>query len=179
MARLTEFERRKPGANGRPIRLADGTYWLLATPTYCAHDTGLTRPLVDQLLDRLFDRIALGDGFAIEDICQVAKALLIANYTLSDADLTALLAISSGPDISAFVASVLEALFTSEHTDNTYTDWIRATLIANGLHATTISTHDLPNVLAILVATHRTVLLRHFADTCKAVHERTLLDTLV
>jgi hypothetical protein len=167
------------GANGRPIRLSDGKHWLLATPTYCARGGALTRPTVDQPLDRLFDRIALSDGFVIEDIWEIAKALLSDNYTLSTADATQLLTLSNPAELRVLIASVLAALFGSDDTEKTYTDWIRATLIANGLDSAEISTHDLPNVLAILVATHRTVPLSRFADTCSAANERTSLDTLV
>ena len=47
--------------------------------------------------------------------------------------------------------------------EKTYTAWVRASLIANGLSQARVSAGDLVNVLAILVATNRTIPLPKFA----------------
>ncbi|MCA1684592.1 MAG: hypothetical protein LC745_01120 [Planctomycetia bacterium] len=59
MSELTEPDRRKPGADGTPVALADGQLWLLANPTYRPRSAGLTRPQVDQTLDRISGNLDL------------------------------------------------------------------------------------------------------------------------
>ena len=47
-----ERSRRRPGASGTPIRLADGCEWMLVDVVFRPSPEGLTRPLIDGLLDR-------------------------------------------------------------------------------------------------------------------------------
>jgi hypothetical protein len=174
-----ESDRRKAGADGRPIRLADGANWLLATPIYSPVASSLTKPDVDRPLNRLIDAITLGEPFALEDIWEVARALLKHNYTVTDDELQFLLTLSNDSPSKSLVCSVLEALFGPADAAKTYTDWVRGSLIANGLRSVDLSTHDLSNVLAILVATNRTVPLHTFADIGVSATQRRALDTLV
>jgi hypothetical protein len=179
MKTVSEFERRKAGADGRVIRLADGQHWMIATPLYSAAQGCLTHPLVDQSLDRIVDKIALNETCDIDDIRDVARALLKVNYDVTDDEVYNLFLFSSDHDTTILVRSVLEALFGPEDTLRTYTDWVRASLIANGLHSPSISTRDLPNILSILVATNRTVPLSQFADAHREVNESRTLEALI
>jgi hypothetical protein len=165
--------------DGTPVRLADGKVWLLASPTYCPSNQSLTKPGIDLPLDRLFDSIASEGKCCLEDIWEIARILLNTNYGIPDAHVCDLLGVSNSAEGSALASAVLEAIFGPEERSRTYTDWVRASLIANGLSASEISTRDLPNVLAILVATNRTVHVGRFTDACRAMNEQRTLDALV
>jgi len=179
MPELTERARRKPGAAGTPVRLADGQIWLLATPTFRPGQRPLTAPAVDGPLDRIFDRLALGDGVLLQDAWAAAMVLLRANYDLGVDELAELLSISPGAEGAGLVGAVLDALFGPEAAERSYSDWVRATLLANGLDAIAIPADDLPNVLAMLVATRRAVPATRFVAACRAASTRAALETLV
>jgi hypothetical protein len=179
MADLIEHQRRKPGADGVPVRLADGQLWLLAVPTYRARSGGLTRPPVDQPLDRIFEAVVLDEGLNWADLWAAARELLRANYELRDDELAQLLSVSPGPEGQALAADVVRALFGPDQGERTYTRWVRASLLANGIGDVEISAHDLLNVLAVLVATNRSVPLSKFADACRLLEERARLETLI
>ena len=110
---------------------------------------------------------------------RAARALLKENYDLTDEEITPLLSVAPGPESQALTNAVLDALFGPEESTRTYTDWVRASLLANGLDAAELSARDLPNVLAILVATNRTIPLSRFADASQAAGERRALEPLV
>ena len=179
MPELTERARRKPGAAGTAVRLADGQIWLLATPSFRPGPGRLTSPAVDGPLDRIFDRLALGEGVPLQDAWEAAMALLLANYDLSVEELVDLLSVSPGAEGAAFVGAVLDALFGPEASGRSYCDWVRASLLANGLDAIEVPAADLPNVLAVLVATRRAVPAARFVDACRAASTRSALETLV
>ena len=180
MPDLSEYERRKPGAEGRWSSLADGQHWLLANPTYQACRDVLTEPKVDQPLDRLFEsRRASRSRRRSATSGKSARSLLKANYDLSDHELAELLSVAPGAESQRLAAAVFEALFGPDQAGRTYGDWVRASLQANGLGSTEIPTRDLSNVLAILVATNRTVPLTRFAEACREVDERANLEALI
>ena len=179
MSEFTERARRKPGAAGTPVRLADGQDWLLATPTFRPGRGPLTSPAIDGPLDRIFDRLALGDGVPVPDAWEVAMALLRANYDLGVEELAELLSITPGAEGAALLGAVLDALFGPESPARSYSDWVRASLLANGLDAVAIPAPDLPNVLAVLVATRRAVPAARFVEACRAASTRSALETLV
>lgn len=174
-----ERERRKPGAEGTPAGLADGQLWLLANPTYRPRPGGLTRPPVDPALDRIFECAVLGERLSLCDLWAAARALLLANYALSEDEAARLLSVSEGPESRALAGHVLDALFASDGAGKTYTAWARASLLANGLGRQEVPAGDLVNVLAILVATNRTIPLSKFADACRLLDERARLETLI
>lgn len=174
-----EHERRRPGAAGAAIRLADGRPWLLASPTFRPRPEGLTRPQVDQPLDRVFDCAALGEGLDLADVWAAARELLRANYDLTDDELAGLLSVAPGSESRELAAEVVRALFGPDRGEKTYTRWVRASLIAGGLGGAEIPAEDLPNVLAVLVATNRTIPLSRFADACRLADERARLEALV
>lgn len=179
MPELIERERRKPGADGTPVTLADGQPWLLAHPTYRPRPGSLTRPQVDPALDRIFECSVFGERLSLCDLWAAARALLEPNYVLSDDEMASLLSVSEGPESGALAGHVLDALFAPDGAEKTYSAWVRASLVANGLGAADVHARDLVNVLAILVATNRTIPLSKFADACRLLDERARLETLI
>jgi hypothetical protein len=174
-----ESDRRKPGANGVPVALADGQTWLLASPVYRAGADSLTEPPLDSVIDRVFESTLVSGSVSVCDLWEAARALLRANYDLSDDEIAGLLGVSPGRDCTALADVVLEAVFGSDLRGKTYTDWVRASLFANGLSPAQIPARDIVNTLAILAATNRTVPLSKFADACRLLDERARLETLV
>ncbi len=176
---LSEPSRRRPGATGLPVLLADGSSWLLAIPRYRPGGGPLTDPDVDDELDRLFERSALGGEVALADVWSAARALLEANYRLSDDEFSELAGLAPGAESRAFAATVLEALFGPSQAARSYTDWARASLLANAIVPEAIRPGDLANVLAILVATKRTIPASQFIDASRAAEEQAILETLI
>jgi hypothetical protein len=176
---LTEASRRRPGADGVSVRLADGASWLLAVPRYRAGGGPLTEPDVDAEIDRLFESSALSGEVALVDVWSAARALLAANYDLTDGEFDELGGFTPGKRCVAFATAVLEALFGPPDAARSYTDWARASLLANGIVPATIRPGDLANVLAILVATKRTIPASQFIDASRAAEERASLENLI
>ncbi len=179
MTELTEPSRRKPGAGGTPVVLADGREWLLASPIYRVCPGSLTRPLIDPALDRLFDCLVLHESGSLCDVWEIARALLSVNYDLTDEELNQLLSVAPGAESRRLAAAVFDTTLGSERHARSYCRWVRASLLANGLGPTEIPTPDLPDVLAILVATNRTVPVSRFVDAYKEAHERAALESLI
>ena len=173
-----EPERRRPGASGIPVTLADGQTWLFAHPRYQPRHEGLTRPRIDGPLDRIFDRAVLNEGLPLCDLWEVARELLRANYDLSGDELNSLLTVPRG-DERQLASDVLDAVSGIDSGGKGYTAWVRASLLANGLGGVEIPARDLPNVLAVLVATNRTISLPNFADACRLLDERARLESLI
>jgi hypothetical protein len=174
-----EHVRRKPGANGTPVTLADGRLWMLANPTYQARPEGLTQPRVDQSLDQIFECSILNKKMPVSVILEAARQLLKANYDLSEAEVSELLSVSPGAETRTFTDVVLSALFGADRSEKTYTSWVRASLIANGLAHTEIPAQDVANVVAILAATNRTIPLSAFADACLTADTKARLESLI
>lgn len=173
-----EPTRRKPGASGLPILLADGSEWLLAVPRYRTSGATLTVPNVDRELAELFDSSALHGEVDLTDVWSAALTLLLANYDLSDDEFRELFDLDPADEARA-VSGVIEAIFGPGDASRTYTDWVRASLLANGIVPATIRPSDLANVLSILVATHRTIPASQFIDASRAAEEQSALETLV
>jgi hypothetical protein len=178
-AGLVEYQRRKPGASGTPVTLADGHRWLLANPTYRPRPEGLTQPLVDQPVDAIFECSVLNTSLPFSGICELARRLLKANYELTDDEVSQLLSVPAGAESGALAEGILTAVFGADQGEKTYTSWVRASLLAGGLSDVEISARDLAHVLAILVATNRTIPLSAFADACRLADTRARLETLI
>ena len=176
---LEESRRRRPGARGRIARLADGREWLLAEPNFLPTAAGLTSPGVDEAIDRFHERVVLGEDIPLIDVLESARTLLLANYDLDDAEAAELLEVDAGPEAEALAAVVLESLFGPDRKAKGYVEWVRASLLANGLGATSIPASAIHDVLTILMATHRTVPPSQFVDACRASLERDNLERLV
>ena len=176
---LTEPGRRRPGIGGTPVVLADGEAWLFASPAFRARPGGLSVPAIDPALDRLFDSLVLNEGIALRDVWAIAYALLRANYEVTDDELSQLLRVETGEERRRLAAAVLDAAFGAERGAKSYTRWVRASLLANGLGGTDIPAEDLPDVLAVLIATNRTVPVARFVDACQDARERSALESLI
>ena len=176
---LTEASRRRPGAIGIPVRLADGRAWSLARLRFRSDRERLTWPDVDGPLDRIFDSLTLGDGVMLGDVLEAAVGLLRANYELDDEELSGLLGVAVGAECTALVDAVLEALFGAEGGGRRYSDWVRGSLMASGLGSAEISSAHLPDVLAVLIASGRIVPSSRFVESCRAACTRTSLESLV
>jgi hypothetical protein len=175
---LSEPSRRKAGASGLPVRLADGADWLLAIPRYRSTGERLTAPDVDGELDRLFERSVLTGEVALTDVWSAARTMLLANYDLLDEEFVDLVRLPKAGRQS-FVTAVLEALFGDTQAARSYTAWCRASLLANGIVPAEISPADLANVLTILVSTRRTIPASQFIDASRAAEEQAALESLV
>ena len=82
---MAEPSRRKAGATGLPVALADGEptgSW--PSPTIGRAGPSLTVPDVDAELDRLFESAAVGAEVELADVWSVARTLLLENYDLTD-----------------------------------------------------------------------------------------------
>lgn len=121
----------------------------------------------------------LKQAVPLEEVMTAAAALLSANYQATDEELSDLLETEPGEECNRLMNAVLDALFGPEVECRTYTDWIRASLAANGLGAEPIHAHELPHVLGVLAATNRTVPLRGFAEACIDALEKERLEALV
>ena len=174
-----EHERRKPGARGRLIQLADGQPWLLAEPVFRPTSTGVSTPDVDSAIDRFHEQIVLDDDVSLADILAVARALLLTNYNLTADEVAELLEVEPGPEAELLARAVLESLFGSDHRVRGYVDWVRASLLANGLALSEIPASAINDVLTILMATNRTIPPSQFVDACRAARDRDSLERLV
>jgi hypothetical protein len=179
MTEPVEHERRRTGAAGTPVRLSDGDRWLLANPAFSARGEDTTSPCGDKQINRIFECVVLGEDLDLTDIWAAARELLLKNYELSEAELSELLSTSPGPESRELASSTVEAMFGSVDDEKGYCHWVRASLLANGLGNCLLSAQDLPNVLAVLVATNRTIPLSKFADACRLLDERARLGGLI
>ena len=179
MRPLTEHDRRRPGARGVLITLADGHPWLLAEPTFRPKSGPLTTPDVDSPLDRFYERIILGDDLPLDDLLGVARSLLLANYELSAPEVDGLLEVDAGAEAEALARGVSEALFGPEQRVRSYTDWVRASFLGNGLATVEIPASAVNDVLTLLLATGRTVPPTQFIDACRTAQDREARERLI
>jgi hypothetical protein len=179
MREFSEQERRKTGARGRLVRLADGRDWLLAEPTFRPDPTGLTSPDVDAEIDLFYEQIILGEDIPLVDVMVAARTLLLANYDLAEVEVAGLLEVDPGAEAEALASVVLESLFGPDQKVRGYVDWVRASLLANGLALAAIPASAINDVLSILMATNRTVPPSRFVDACRAARDRDSLEQLV
>ena len=104
---------------------------------------------------------------------------MLANYDLTDGEFDELTGVTPGRGCLALATAVLEALFGPPDSARSYTDWARASLLANGIVPATIRPGDLANVLSILVATRRTIPASQFIDASRAAQEQASLESLI
>ena len=179
MRPLTPGDRQRPAARGgRPIRL-DGQDWFLAEPTFRAGGTTLTDLDVDNLLDGFHERVILGQDVPLADLFQIARALLLANYEVTDSELGRLLEVDGEDEARELARAVSEALFGPDERVRGYTDWVRASLLLAGLSSVAVPATVLGDLMTLLVATGRTVPPRRFIDACQAVQDRESRESLI
>ena len=152
---------------------------MLAEPRFRPTSAGLTTPDVDAEIDRFYERIVLGEDLPLVDIMAVARILLLANYDLIDEEAAGLLEVEAGAEAETLAGAVLESVFGPDQRDRGYVDWVRASLLANGLDASQIPASAINDVLTILMATNRTVPPSQFVDACRAARDLDSLERLV
>jgi hypothetical protein len=121
----------------------------------------------------------LGEDILLVDIMAVARILLLANYELAEAEVAELLEVDAGAEAETLAGVVLESLFGPDQKVRGYVDWVRASLLANGLAPAAIPASAINDVLSILMATNRTVPPSQFVDVCRAARDRDSLERLV
>lgn len=161
------------------MKLADGQPWILAEPSFRPSLSGLTTPNVDHEIDRFHEQVVLGNDVYLSDILSVARRLLICNYELTNDEVAILLEVAEGTEAESLAKAVLESVFGPDQRSRTYTDWVRASLLANGLTQSEIPAAAVNDVLSILIATNRTMSPSHFVDVCRAASDRDSLERLV
>ncbi len=145
--------------SGVPCPMADGRIWKLAR-------AGLAGSAIE-LRDDLFDTLAAEEHATREDtICAVHWGL-IHNYDVSTEEVWELIGDREGyrldgvyrvedqgplKPIDAIIAAMVP---TAEICEFRYTDWLRASLIANGLDPAAIPPDDIPGVILTLIGTGR------------------------
>ena len=174
-----ERVRRKPGASGTAVRLADGDNWLLRDPVCRANGSFLFSPAVDRAIDRVFEASTLSEDLDWRDLWAAARELIRSNYEVSDEELSDLLSVAPGPEASALASAIVGVLVGPDDLERSYTAWAKASLLANGLGGVHLAPGALRNVLTVLVATRRTVPLDKFAEACRVRDERASLEVLV
>ncbi len=179
MHNLTEPSRRKPAARGITATLADGQLWLLAEPTFRPKAGPLTTPDIDSALDRFYERIILAEDLPLDDLLAVVRTLLLANYDLTETEVSFLLDIDAGDEAEALARAVSEALFGPEQRIRNYSDWVRASLLCNGLTTAEVPSSALNDLLTLLLASGRTVPPTQFIDACRAAQDRELRERLI
>jgi len=109
--------------------------------------------------------------FALE---RAEALVLYARYPYSQ-----LLEVELSDEAETLAGIVLESLFGPDQKVRGYVDWVRASLLANGLAPASIPASAINDVLSILIATNRTVPPSRFVDACRAARDRDSLERLV
>lgn len=174
-----ERDRRKARVEGTPIRLSNGEDWVIAYPQISIKTSALSQPNIDEVIDRIYDSVVLDQTVALTDAWIAARVLLLENYYLDDEELGDLLSVADGSESIEFVHSLIACLLGDSAKPSSYIEWVRATLIANGIGADSFSMKDLPAVLSILVATNRAISPFQSIDAHLAMSERNALEGLV
>ena len=137
--------------DGIDVTLADGQTWVLA-------HAGLA-PILTFIRDELYDHSTLSQRVPFTMILQVAWVCLLANYRLTDDELSALLTGLTETQEQALVDSTMDVLFgySNPKVLRGYTEWALSALYANGLDPSAIPVAMIPTVLEQLVRTGRAV----------------------
>ncbi len=93
----------------------------------------MTTPDVDAEIDLFYEQIVLGEDVPLVDVLAAARTLLLANYDLDESEVAELLEVEAGAEAEALAGVVLESLFGPDQRVRGYVDWVRASLLANGL----------------------------------------------
>ena len=162
---MTPEARAKEGARGYPIKIGEAE-WLLPD-ALCAHS-------LDDLRDRMFDSSARTHTIQKHDVRIAGMVLLQFNYDLSMGEAADLV---QSVEIKELADAVWAALIAPQTNDKnrTYSEWIRASLAANGLKPKEIAPELVAGVLEILVATGRTMPAAEFSTIAKYAAQRTAI----
>jgi hypothetical protein len=138
-----------------------GRTWKLA-------ELGLARAVTEQR-DRLHDDICLYSEVNLKEIRTCAWLALEANYNLTPEET---MTIIEGTDPSELTEAVVKSVFVheTEQAEETYTNWAKSSLMANGIDPATTPKAMISHILRQLVATGRAMKLEDF--TASGQHSR-------
>jgi hypothetical protein len=144
-----DARRRHDGIDGTPIEIG-GTTWLLADYV----------PLLGAVWNRLFDQAVIDGRYEPDDVHKAAMHLLIENYRLSASECAVLLLAaplgSADEEHPGLVAAVERAMFGEDQEQyrscRTYSQWMRLSLLANGLDPEKVPARDRRPLVLYLVA---------------------------
>ncbi len=148
---------------GVPLEIA-GEAWTLPLM--------LTHPGMDALRERVLVRGYLRESYPAELLEEVGAILLGSAYDLSGPEQWLLAASAKLDDLRD---AVEECLLAQSDRPRGYRDWVRSSLLANGLDPDAIADADLPHVLHQLVATNRAIPAHEFLDVALAGARRAAL----
>ena len=160
------------------MTLSDGAAWLLAPLSIC-HEENSTTSSLNSRIDKVFEDQIENNNISVDDIIYICIKLLQHNYDLYNCEIIQLLNLPVGEELDSLAEVVVGILFGFSCSRRSYTRWVRASLLANGLADGEYNTDDLHDVLLILLATNRTVPLAQFADVCKEALTKANLDSIV
>lgn len=155
---LTPDARVRRGARGVPVVLAGGAEWLIPY--------AVAARAMDEYRDELYDSMALSSQVETLDVKAAALTLIRVNYELTCEEAAALIT-GEGADVEGLVDAVVESLIGPEEgkTRRSYTMWVQAALLSNGLDPAKIPPDMVGEVLAMLVKTGRALPAEKFVDT--------------
>ena len=154
---LTPGEREKTGATGFPIELS-GQTWLIPD--------ALTSRTLDEVRDRMFDQSARTGKIARSDVWIGAMVMLCHNYDLSMDEAGQLVQSAEVKELARIVWAGLIAPADNDR-NRTYSEWIRASLAANGLSPLSIAPELVAGVLTTLVATGRAMPVEEYSSIAR------------
>lgn len=158
-ARLRLDRRGRPiEPKGEPLDCGESGTWILPRAA--------TAREFDVIRDRLFDDMAGSASVGLTDIFLAAWSLIQKHYDLTGMEATQLLARA---ERSTLCDTVVDVLLVPDDPPRRYGDWVRASLVANGLDPATIAADDLPHVLFTLEKTGRCVPLGEFVSIGRRV----------
>ncbi|MDX2038870.1 MAG: hypothetical protein SFX72_19650 [Isosphaeraceae bacterium] len=161
------------------MRLADGSEWILRHPSYRPTGSSLTDPDIDGPLDRLYDSIVIEQQASLIDVWEIARRLIEPNYDLEAPEIEQLLEVAEGPECQSFVESILGVLFGRRDRERSYTEWIRASMMSNGIDVIQTSGDRLSEVMGVLVSTGRTIPAGKFIEAHAVASDLAALESLV
>ncbi|MHC5542097.1 hypothetical protein ACYOEI_28075, partial [Singulisphaera rosea] len=163
--------RRVPYPQGVPAVLSDKRTWILAH--------GGLAPTLLKTIDRLYDDRAIRHQVVMGDVLIAAWALLLANYELTDEEITTLLEGLPKEQEQALAQAVMDSLFGSQRNHRTYSEWALASLYAAGIEPSIVPPQLLPDVLDVLVMSRRTIPASQFISSSEAAAKRSRLLQMV
>jgi hypothetical protein len=143
---------------GSPVTLADGREWLLS----------FDLPYLGSVWDALYDSNALQGKYDTGDVLTAAHRLVQANYRLTDEEAFELVHV----DPRSLISAVERALYGPNDGHQTWSDWVIASLWANGINPTTIPRARLHKVLDLLEAIKRTIPAEQYVSSQAAMAAR-------
>jgi hypothetical protein len=158
---LTPEDRARNGADGTAVLLGDNQHWLIPSSVHATFLNGHRDRMYEQMLSR--------GSVAMTDIHAVAWTLLNVNYALTPEEAFTLI---RSTDNSALTDAVCNSLLGEDDPVRSYSNWVRSSLLCNGIKPEDISPADLPHVLHQLVNTSRAQPIEEYTHIARALEKR-------